>query len=40
MHLVGFIITVYHDARSTECQIQQYTVWTELRSESGTVTVR
>ena len=21
MHLVGFIIRIYHDARSTECQI-------------------
>ena len=22
MHLVGFIIRIYHDARSSECQIE------------------
>ena len=26
MHLVGFIIRIYHDARSSECQIRQYLV--------------
>ena len=24
MHLVGFIIRIYHDARSSECQIYLY----------------
>jgi hypothetical protein len=25
VHLVGFIIRIYHDARSSECQIQECT---------------
>ena len=24
MHLVGFILRIYHDARSSECQIRQF----------------
>ena len=24
MQLVGFIIRIYHDARSSECQLRQY----------------
>jgi len=29
MHLVGFVIRIYHDARSSECKIQYdiYTVY-------------
>ena len=29
MHLIGFIIRIYHDARSSECQIPLYTVLTQ-----------
>jgi len=25
VHLVGFIIRIYHDARSSECQIRNWT---------------
>jgi len=27
MQLVGFIIRIYHDARSSECQIREIVFW-------------
>ena len=27
MHLVGFIIRIHHDARSSECQIHKFKSW-------------
>jgi len=29
VHLIGFIIRIYHDARSSECQIRAITTVTE-----------
>jgi len=26
VHLVGFIIRIYHDARSSECQIREWLI--------------
>ena len=38
MHLVGFIIRIYHNARSSECKIQSGSIsavsWTMLKRES------
>jgi len=30
VHLVGFIVRIYHNARSSECQIRNLTYWTSL----------
>jgi len=27
VNIVGFIIRIYHDARSSECQIRQHLSW-------------
>jgi hypothetical protein len=28
VHLVGFILRIYHDARSSECQMREFSLWT------------
>jgi len=32
VHLVGFIIGIYHDARSSECQKRWYSIPTQCRN--------
>ena len=34
MHLIGFIIRIYHDARSSECQISQKIVLVQVKSQN------
>ena len=32
MHIVGFIIRIYHDARSSECHVRRAVKWAVLVS--------
>ena len=34
MHLVGFIIRIYHDARPPECQIHEMALWSHVYNRS------
>ena len=35
MHLVGFIVSIYHDARSSECQIREKKVFQRACQKEG-----